>query len=123
VTAQRQIALSAFASNGPVQTSLGTWRDPRNETHRYTSTAYRVELAQLLERGLFDTVFIGDALGVYETYGGSRDAALHHAAFFPINDPTMVISAMAHATAHLGFAVTGSVLFEPPAPFARRSTI
>jgi alkanesulfonate monooxygenase SsuD/methylene tetrahydromethanopterin reductase-like flavin-dependent oxidoreductase (luciferase family) len=38
-----------------------------------------VALARLLERGLFDTLFIADVLGVYDVYQGSRDAALRHA--------------------------------------------
>jgi alkanesulfonate monooxygenase SsuD/methylene tetrahydromethanopterin reductase-like flavin-dependent oxidoreductase (luciferase family) len=37
-----------------------------------------------------------------------------------VNDPSLLIPAMAHATEHLGFAFTHSVLREHPFNFARR---
>ena len=43
-----------------------------------------------------------------------------HAAQMPVNDPMMLVSAMAAVTQHLGFGVTSNLSFEPPYPFARR---
>ena len=63
-------------------------------------------MAQLLERGLFDGLFLADVLGVYDVYGGSADAALHHAVQVPLLDPLMLVPAMAAVTEHLGFGVT-----------------
>ena len=65
-----------------------------------------VELAQLLERGLFDGLFLADVLGVYDVYGGSVDTALRDAVQVPVNDPLLIIPPMAQATEHLAFAVT-----------------
>jgi len=38
----------------------------------------------------------------------------------PVGDPMLLVSAMAHATQHLGFGVTANLIYEPPYPFARR---
>jgi long-chain alkane monooxygenase len=38
----------------------------------------------------------------------------------PVNDPLLLVSAMAHVTEHLGFGITASTSFEHPYPFARR---
>ena len=40
----------------------------------------------------------------------------------PLNDPAVLVPAMAAVTKHLGFAVTGTLSFEPPYPFARRAS-
>ena len=38
----------------------------------------------------------------------------------PVNDPLLLVPAMAAATEHLGFGVTVTLSYEPPFPFARR---
>ena len=38
----------------------------------------------------------------------------------PVNDPALLIPAMAYVTEHLGFAFTSSVLQTPPFTFARQ---
>src|SRR6266704_4098454 len=78
-----------------------------------------VELARLLERGKFDALFLADVVGVYDVYRGSRETALTQAAQVPVNDPMLLIPAMAYATEHLGFAFTSSVLQYHPFTFAR----
>ena len=59
-------------------------------------------------------------LGVYDVYGGSPAASLRHAVQVPVNDPLLLIPAMALVTEHLGFGVTATLSYEPPYPFARR---
>ena len=73
-----------------------------------------------MERGLFDGLFLADVLGVYDVFGGSPEAALRHATQTPVNDPLLLVPAMAAATEHLGFGVTVTLSYEPPFPFARR---
>ena len=116
----QQIRLNAFTMNSVGHLSPGLWRHPRDESRRYLDLDYWTGLAQTLERGLIDAVFLADVLGVYDVYGGSRDAALRGGVQVPVNDPLQVIPAMAAATEHLGFGVTASVSFEHPYPFARR---
>ena len=50
----------------------------------------------------------------------SRDVAVRGGVQIPVNDPSLLIPAMAHATEHLGFAYTSSVLQSHPFTFARQ---
>ena len=63
-------------------------------------------LAEMLERGLFDGLFVADMLGAYDVYEGNADASLRSGAQIPLLDPMALVSAMAHATTQLGFGVT-----------------
>jgi hypothetical protein len=44
-------------------------------------------------------------LGVYDVFGGGPEAALRHATQTPVNDPLLLVPAMAAATEHLGSAL------------------
>ena len=96
------------------------WRHPDDQSWRYKDLHYWTELAKLLERGTFDGIFIADVLGTYDVYGGSNEAAIRHGAQVPVNDPVLLISAMALVTENLGFGVTAGTAYEHPYPFARR---
>lgn len=115
-----QIRLNAFDMACVGHQSPGLWTHPRDQSDRYNTLEYWVELARTLERGLFDAVFLADVLGVYDVYRGSADTALTHAVQVPVNDPLMVIPAMAWVTQNLGFRVTCALSYEHPYPFARR---
>ena len=116
----RDIRLNAFdmACVGHIQ--QGLWQHPRDRSVAYGTLAYWTDLAQLLERGLFDAVFLADVLGVYDVYGGSPEAALRHAVQIPLLDPVLLVPAMAAVTSHLGFGVTVNLAYEQPFTFARR---
>ena len=115
-----EMRLNAFTMNCVGHQAQGMWRHPRDRSTEYTSIAHWADLARTLERGCFDTVFLADVLGVYDVYGGGPDAAVRNAAQVPVNDPMLVVPAMAAVTQHLGFGVTGITSFEPPYSFARR---
>ena len=115
-----EIRLNAFTMNCVGHMSPGLWTHPRDRSSEYTSLRYWTDLAQVLEAGLFDGVFLADVLGVYDVYDGGPDAALRHAIQTPANDPTMIIPAMAAVTEHLGFGVTVNLTYEPPFTLARR---
>ena len=104
----------------PDHLSPGLWRHPRSEAMAYTKRGYWTELARILERGLFDGLFIADTLGVSDVYRGNRDTALGDGLHVPLNDPLLAISAMAEVTEHLGFGVTMSMTYEHPFTLARR---
>ena len=106
--------------NTVVHQNPGMWAYPKDQTHRHTDLDYWIELAQLLERGGFDCLFLADILGVYDVYGGSKDYAVKNAAQFPVLDPVMTISAMAAATKTLCFGMTCSLTYEQPYTFARK---
>src|SRR6202789_4405743 len=117
---KKEIRLNAFAMNCVAHQSPGLWTHPRDRTADYNRLPYWIDLARTLERGRFDGLFLADVLGVYDVFGGSPDAALRNATQTPVNDPLMLISAMAAVTENLGFGVTCTLSYEPPYPFARR---
>ena len=119
-TMAKEIRLNAFEMNCVAHQSPGLWRHPRDRSRSYNTLKPWIALARTLERGLFDGLFLADVLGVYDVFGGSPDAALAHAAQVPVNDPLLLVPAMAAATQHLGFGVTVTLSYEPPFPFARR---
>jgi FMN-dependent oxidoreductase (nitrilotriacetate monooxygenase family) len=116
----RQLILNAFDMNCVTHIVAGTWRHPESQAARYKDLQYWLDLAKLLERGLFDGLFIADVLGIYDVYGGGPEAALRSGAQVPVNDPLLVVPAMATVTEHLGFGVTAATSFEHPYSFARR---
>lgn len=116
----KTMRLNAFAMNTIGHQSMGLWRHPRDQSRDYKSLSYWTDFARTLERGLFDGLFIADVLGVNDVYGGNGDAAIRAAAQIPINDPLMLVSAMAAATESLGFGITCSLTYEAPYVFARR---
>ena len=117
---KKQIRLNAFEMNCVAHQSPGLWRHPRDRSRDYRRLGGWIELARTLERGLFDGLFLADVLGVYDVFGGGPQAALRHATQTPVNDPLLLIPAVAAATEHLGFGVTVTLSYEPPFPFARR---
>lgn len=116
----KEIRLNAFDMNCVVHQSAGLWTHPRDRADTYKDLDYWTNLAQILEAGKFDAIFLADVLGVYDVYGGDNRAAVERGIQLPLNDPALVIPAMAHVTENLGFAFTGTLSFEPPYAFARR---
>jgi len=119
MTQPTEIQFNAFAMNTVGHLSPGQWTNPRDRSGAYNKLRTWTDLAQTLERGLFDGLFIADVIGVYDVYGGGPDAALRHAAQLPINDPMMLVSAMAHVTQHLCFGVTANLTWTSPFLLAR----
>ncbi len=115
-----RIYLNAFDMACVGHQSAGLWRHPDDQGYRYRELKYWTELARALEAGGFDALFLADVLGVYDVYGGSRDAAVLDAAQIPVNDPTAAVSAMAAVTETLGFGITLSLTYEQPYALARR---
>ncbi|MFZ7086886.1 LLM class flavin-dependent oxidoreductase [Curtobacterium sp. RRHDQ10] len=116
----RQIRFNAFDMNCVAHQSSGLWRHPRDRSRHYNDLSYWTSLATLLESGTFDGLFIADVLGTYDVYGDSNEAALRTGSQVPVNDPILLVSAMAAVTEHLGFGVTAGTAYEHPYPFARR---
>jgi long-chain alkane monooxygenase len=112
--------LSAFTMSTVSHGNYGLWRHPADHTANYTDVRYWVDLATTLEAGGFDMLFIADAVGQLDVYGGNAAAALSHAVQTPVTDPLLAISAMAAATSRLGFGVTVSTTYEAPYLLARK---
>lgn len=116
----RKIRFNAFDMNCVAHQSPGLWRHPQDRSWDYNTLDYWVDLAKALETGGFDGLFIADVLGTYDVYAGTDEAAIRQGAQIPVADPLLLVSAMAHATEHLGFGITAGTGFEHPYPFARR---
>ena len=116
----RRIMLNGFKSATIGHTAIGLWTHPDNNVREYGTLSYWINTARTLERGLFDGLFIADAQGIIDVYQGSIDITLREAIGVPILDPMVLVTAMAAATEHLGFAVTASTTYERPFDLARK---
>ncbi|KAI8289304.1 Dimethyl-sulfide monooxygenase [Colletotrichum sp. SAR11_57] len=88
---QKRILLNAFDMNGVGHISIGQWQNPEDKSSHKNRLPYWIELAQLLEKGKFNALFL-----------------------------EKVISAMAAVTKSLAFGVTACTTFEPPFILAKR---
>ncbi len=118
--AQKQIMLNAFHMCTPSQSWSGMWTHAEDKGVNYTDLQYYVDLARLAERGLFDSIFFADSIGLMDKYGGDNSESLRAGAMAPMNDPTLAIPTMAYATEHIGFGVTANLTYEHPFVMARR---
>ena len=116
----KQILLNAFNMNCVGHINHGLWAHPRDNSIAYNTLQYWTDLARTLERGLFDSLFLADIIGVYDVYQQSIDLTAREAVQLPVNDPALLVPAMAAVTRHLGFGVTANLSYEPPYLFARR---
>jgi FMN-dependent oxidoreductase (nitrilotriacetate monooxygenase family) len=116
----KQLHVNLFEMNCVSHISHGMWVHPDNNRHRYNDLDFWTELAQLVEYGTFDGIFLADVVGAYDQFRGGPETALREGLQIPNNDPLLLIPAMAHVTKHLGFGSTFSTTYEPPFAFARR---
>lgn len=117
---KKRILLNAFNMNCVGHINHGLWTHPRDESTAYNTIEHWTGIARTLERGLFDGLFIADIVGVYDVYQGNVDVTLRESIQLPVNDPMMLVSAMAAVTRHLGFGVTVNLGYELPYLLARR---
>jgi long-chain alkane monooxygenase len=116
----KTIHFNAFEMNCVGHQSPGMWTHPRDRSSQYKDLDYWTDLAQILEKGFFDGIFIADVIGYYDVYKGSNYHAIHQAAQIPVNDPLQLAAPIAMVTRHLGIGITASTSFEHPYTFARR---
>ncbi len=117
---KKQISVNAFNMNCIGHINHGLWTHPRDRSTEFNTLGYWTDLARTLEKGLFDAIFIADITGVYDVYQQGVDLTLKESVQLPVNDPAIIISAMAAVTKHLGFGVTANLTYEPPYLLARR---
>jgi long-chain alkane monooxygenase len=121
-TEKKKLHVNLFEMNCVSHIIHGLWVHPTNHRHRFNDLSYWTELAQILEYGTFDAVFLADVIGTYDGFRDGPETALREGLQIPSNDPLLVIPAMAAATRNLGFGATFSTTYEPPFPFARRAS-
>ncbi|MFB6125849.1 MAG: LLM class flavin-dependent oxidoreductase [Halolamina sp.] len=111
--------LNLFTMNSLEHVSAGSWTTPGDRSAAYTDREYWTDVARTAERGGFDAVFFADVRGIYDVYGGDREAAVRKGVQTPANDPELLVPAMAEVTDRLGFAVTRSTTYTHPYQLAR----
>jgi FMN-dependent oxidoreductase (nitrilotriacetate monooxygenase family) len=116
----RPLHFAAFVMNTTGHIVQGTWRRPSARQTDFNSLDHWVDLAKTLERGKFDAIFFADVVGLYAPYRGDERKYFEAGLQVPSNDPSVLASAIAYATEHLGIAFTASILQEHPFNFARR---
>ncbi|ANX14322.1 N5,N10-methylene tetrahydromethanopterin reductase [Fictibacillus arsenicus] len=117
----KEILLNAFEMTSAMHNSHGLWKHPENKRHKgYKDLDYWIDYAKLLEKGKFDAIFFADVLGVYDVYQKSKAPSIRDGLQVPLNDPALLISAMASVTENLSFAITVSTTYEQPFGNARR---
>lgn len=116
----KQLHVNLFEMNCVSHIVHGMWVHPDNNRHRFNDLDFWTELAQLVEYGTFDAVFLADVIGAYDEFREGPETSLREALQIPNNDPLLVIPAMAQVTKNLGFGATFSTTYEPPFAFARR---
>ncbi|GAA5064239.1 LLM class flavin-dependent oxidoreductase [Nocardia callitridis] len=114
------LRFSAFVMNTTSHILHGAWRLPEAQQTRFNSLDHWVELAKTLERGKFDYIFFADVVGLYDDYQGSWRKFVESGLQIPSNDPTVLASALAYNTEHLGIVLTNSILQSHPFDFARK---
>ncbi|MEZ2697053.1 NtaA/DmoA family FMN-dependent monooxygenase, partial [Hafnia alvei] len=117
---KKQILMNAFNMNCVGHIHHGMWTHPEDRSTDFNSLNYWLDLAKLLERGLFDGLFIADIVGVYDVYQQGIGLTARESIQLPVNDPMLLVPAMASVTQHLGFGVTANLSYEQPYLFARR---
>ena len=117
----KRLIYNAFAHVTPNHHSHGFWRHPDGQ-HQidFKRLDPWIELAREAERGKLDAVFLADVVGIYDTFRGGKETSIRTAMQFPSHDPASLVSALAAATSHIGFAVTSAVFQEHPFGFARK---
>jgi FMN-dependent oxidoreductase (nitrilotriacetate monooxygenase family) len=114
------LVINAFTMNTASHIVHGLWRHPDTRQRDFDDLRVWVELARLLDRGGFDAIFLADVVGLYGDYRGGWDTYVREGLQIPSNDPSVLISALAHETQHLGLAFTSSIIQAHPFEFARR---
>ncbi|WP_239335525.1 LLM class flavin-dependent oxidoreductase [Frankia sp. CiP3] len=105
----RHIHLNAFLMH--VGHHEAAWRHPTSEPERDESVDHYIQLAQLAERGKFDSIFLADGLAL------SNNVRYNFAGRF---EPLTLLSAIAVATSRIGLIATVSTTYNEPFHVARK---
>lgn len=116
----KALIFSAFVMDTASHILQGLWRQPEGRQVEFNRLDFWVDLAVELERNLFDLIFFADVAGLYEEFEGSHRVYVETGLQIPSNDPSVILSALAYNTEHLGLAFTSNILQEHPFNFSRK---
>nr|WP_272954629.1 LLM class flavin-dependent oxidoreductase [Kribbella sandramycini] len=88
-----------------------SWRLPESDPFANTSVEHYQALAQLAERGKFDSIFFADSPVLFGDVGRRPAGSL---------EPTVLLTAIAAVTSRIGLIATASTTYNDPFNLARR---
>jgi FMN-dependent oxidoreductase (nitrilotriacetate monooxygenase family) len=86
------------------------WRVPENDPLGFVDVQHYIRIARIAEAGKFDAIFLADSVSTDGLATGPVTAL----------EPTLVLTAVAAATTHLGLIATVSTSYNEPYNIARR---
>ncbi|MEO3781295.1 LLM class flavin-dependent oxidoreductase [Micromonospora sp. B11E3] len=87
------------------------WRLPESDPFAQTDVAHFTHLARVAERGKLDSLFLADSPVLWNSIGRRPGGTL---------EPTVLLTALAGATTHIGLIATASTTYNEPFNLARR---
>ncbi len=116
-----QMHLISFLINSPINHTVLSWADgDDNRLDALGDLKLWQQLAQTLERGMFDGMFFADTPGVFDRYRDSHEDAVKYGVCWPSHDPVVLLSALAAGTTNLGLAATMSTSAYKPWTIVRQ---
>jgi alkanesulfonate monooxygenase len=112
---REQLKLGAFFH--PTGHHVAAWLDPSSQIDAGTNFRHYLSLAQTAERGLFDLMFLADALAVRD---GRPEALRRWPQYMAYFEPVTLLSAIAPMTSHLGLVATATTSYNEPYNVARK---
>ncbi|MFT4042992.1 MAG: NtaA/DmoA family FMN-dependent monooxygenase [Gordonia sp. (in: high G+C Gram-positive bacteria)] len=116
----RPLFFSAFVMNTASHVLHGLWREPTANNHKFNSLAHWTSLAAEVDRAGYDLLFFADVFGLRAPWNGNWRKAVEGGIQIPVNDPSVLASALAAATENLGIVFTSSIVQDHPFNFARK---
>ena len=117
---KRPLYYSAFVMNTASHVLHGLWRDPEAGNHKFNSLRHWTSVATQVERAGYDLLFFADVFGLRPPWNGNWRKAVEGGIQIPVNDPSVLASALAAVTDTLGIVFTSSIVQDHPFNFARR---
>ena len=111
---RKQMALGAFVPGGGVHGAA--WRLPHVDLDNSASFAAYARVAQTLERGCFDTLFMNDGVGTNDIDPRALERNTQALRW----DPLTLLPALAVVTDRIGLTATANTTYNEPYTLARR---
>lgn len=88
---KKRIFLNGFDMFTPSHLSFGQWRRPEDKSAtKRRDLSYWTNLAQLLDKGDINALFLADTYGQHDTYKGSAETTIAKTVQYPMGDPAVV---------------------------------
>ena len=95
---------------------IAAWRHPRGVPDSGGNMPHLIELAKLSERGLFDMIFVADAV----TFWRGTLEAMTRDSYCAWIEPFTLMCSLAQHTRHIGLVCTSTSTYDQPYLLARR---